>query len=104
MPARVQRLDHPLELADLLAARAGRGVQRVRREVADRAVAPVVGQPALDEEALVDDVVHRQQLDRGDAELAQVGDRGLARPRRRCRAGPRGSPRCTLVKPLTCVS
>ena len=44
MPGAVQRLDHALELAHLLAARAGRGVQRVRREEADRAVAPVVRQ------------------------------------------------------------
>ena len=41
-PGAVQRLDHPLELAHLLAAAAGGGVLGVRREVADRAVAPVV--------------------------------------------------------------
>ena len=73
----VQRLDHALELAHLLAALAGRGVARVRGEVADRRVAPVVGEAALEQERLVDDVVHRQQLDRGHAERAQVGDRGL---------------------------
>ena len=78
----VQRLDHPLELAHLLAARARRRVERVRREVADRAVAPVVRQPALGEEALVGDVVDRQQLDRRDAELAQVA-RSPARTRGR---------------------
>ena len=38
----VQGLDHPLELADLLAGGACRGVAGVRREEADRAVAPVV--------------------------------------------------------------
>ena len=70
MPGAVQRLDHALELAHLLAAGAGRGVAGVRREVADRAVAPVVRQPLLVQEALVGDVVDRQQLDRGDAELA----------------------------------
>ena len=43
MPAPVQRLDHALELAHLLAAAAGGGVLGVRGEVADRAVAPVVG-------------------------------------------------------------
>ena len=64
----VQRLDHPLELAHLVAAAAGGGVLGVRREVADRAVAPVVRQPPVDQERLVDDVVDRQQLDRGDAE------------------------------------
>jgi len=73
----VQRLHHPLELAHLLAARAGRGVQRVRREKADRGVAPVVREPPLVEERLVRDVVDRQQLDGCDAELAEVRERRL---------------------------
>ena len=72
MPGAVERLDHALELAHLVA---GRGVERVRREVADARVAPVVRQPAVGEEALVDDVVHRQQLDRRHAERRQVRDR-----------------------------
>ena len=73
----VQRLDHALELAQLLAGGAGGGVVRVRREVADRAVAPVVRQAALVQEALVGDVVDRQQLDRGDPEPLQVAERLL---------------------------
>ena len=73
----VQRLDHALELAHLLAAVARRGVGRVRREEADRGVAPVVRQPLRVEEVLVGDVVHRQQLDRRDAERLQVRDRVL---------------------------
>jgi hypothetical protein len=72
----VQRLDHALELAHLLAADAGRGVERVRREEADRRVAPVVRQPAVDEEGLVGDVVNGQQLDGRDAERLQVLERG----------------------------
>jgi hypothetical protein len=71
----VQRLHHPLELAHLVARRR---VERVRREVADRRVAPVVRQPAAGEEALVDDVVHRQQLDRRHAERLEIRDRVLA--------------------------
>ena len=71
----VQRLDHALELVQLLAVGAGRGVGGVRREVADRAVAPVVAEAALGQKGLVDDVVHRQQLHRGDPKLAQVSDR-----------------------------
>ena len=43
----VQRLDHGLELAHLLAELAGRGVAVVRRQEADRVVAPVVRQPAV---------------------------------------------------------
>ena len=43
-PRLVQGLDHPLELAHLLPADAGRRVVGERREEADRRVAPVVGQ------------------------------------------------------------
>ena len=104
-PRLVQRLDHALELAHLLAGLAGGGVGRVRGEEADRRVAPVVGQPAVGEERLVGDVVDRQQLDRGHAELLQVADGGVGRPaRRRCRAGPRARRGACIVKPLTCVS
>ena len=73
----VERLHHPLELAHLLAARPGRGVAGVRGEEPDRRVAPVVREPLLDEEVLVGDVVDGQQLDGGDAEVAEVRDRGL---------------------------
>ena len=76
-PRAVERLDHPLELAHLLAARPGCRVPGVRREEADRRVSPVVREPPRDEEVLVGDVVHRQQLDRGDAEPAEVVDRRL---------------------------
>ncbi len=64
----MQRLHHALELEHLLARRAARGVERMRGEEADRAVAPVVREPALGEELLVGDVVHREQLDRGHTE------------------------------------
>jgi hypothetical protein len=77
----VQGFHHPLELEHLLAVGAGRGVERVRREVADRRVAPVVRQPAVVEEALVGDVVDREELDRGDAELLEYASAGSeARP------------------------
>ena len=103
-PGAVQRLDHPLELAHLLAVRARRRVERVRREEADRRVAPVVRQAVVVQEALVDDVVDRQQLDRRDAELLEVLERRLGGepayvPRRSSR-----TPGCSFVKPLTCAS
>ena len=75
----VQRLHHPLELAHLLAAAVARRVQRVRREVADRRVAPVVRQALVVQEPLVRDVVDREQLDGGDAEALQVRDRRVRR-------------------------
>ena len=71
-PGRVQRLDHGAELLHLLAP--DRRVRLVRREEPDRVVAPVVAQSALDQPVVVDELVHRHQLDRGDAELLQVLD------------------------------
>ena len=70
----VQVADHRLELLHLLPGRAGGGVGRVRREEADGVVAPVVAQPALAQRVVVDELVHRHQLDRGHPERAQVVD------------------------------
>jgi hypothetical protein len=75
----VQPAHHLLELADLLAVVARVRVAAGGREEVDGAVAPVVAQPLLDQEVLVDDLVDRQQLDGGDAERLQVlDDRGVA--------------------------
>ncbi len=49
-------------------------VLRVGREEADGVVAPVVGQPLLDQRRVVREVVHRHELDRGDAERLEVLD------------------------------
>ena len=75
----VQRADHVLALGDRRADRAPRRVLVVRREEADRVVAPVVPQPALEQRAVVDELVDREELDRGDAEPLQVLDRGVVR-------------------------
>ena len=100
----VQRLHHPLELAHLLAARAGRGVERVRREVADRAVAPVVrqarGRRGSSSSAMWWIGSSSTAVTPSEREVL---DRRLRREARRtCRAGPRGRARCSFVKPLTC--
>ena len=93
---RVQRLDHLLELADLLAALAGARVLVVRREEADRVVAPVVAQPARDEVAVVDELMHRHQFDGADAEPGQViersrvGESGIGAAQRRRNTGHAG--------------
>ena len=79
MPGRVHRLDHLLELLHLAAGLTGGAVAVVGREEADRVVAPVVAQPALDEVGVLDELVHRQQLDRRDAERRQVLERGRVR-------------------------
>ena len=73
----VEVLDHLLELDDLLARVAGRAVAGHRREVAERVVAPVVAESAIDEVAFVDEVVDGKQLDGGDAELFEVRDAGF---------------------------
>ena len=74
MPAVVQRPDHGLELLHLLAAAAAGRVDVVRGEEADGVVAPVVVQPLVVQVAVGDVLVHRHQLDRGDAQLEQVRD------------------------------
>ena len=80
-PALVQGADHLLELLHLLAPLAGGGVAVVGGEEADRVVAPVVAQPPLQQVGVVDELVHRQELDGGDAETTQVLDAaGWARP------------------------
>ena len=74
MPGGVQRPDHHLELLDGVLLDAVVGVARRRGEEAERVVAPVVVQALLDQVAVVDVVVHRQQLDGRDAQVGQVLD------------------------------
>ena len=51
----------------------------LRREEGDRVVAPVVREALVLQRAVVDELVHRHQLDRRDAELLQVIDHGGVR-------------------------
>ena len=105
MPGGVQRLDHRLELLHLLAAgRASADVAGVRGEEAEGVVAPVVAQPLLEQRAVVHELVHRHQLDRGHAEPGEVLD-----DRRVGEAGVRaaqllGDVGVQLVRPLTWAS
>ena len=101
MPCWCSVLHHVLELGDRAARAAHARVLGVRREVADRVVAPVVAQAALEQEAVVDERVDRQQLDRGDAEPLQVrGSPRGARGRRRCRAAAPGTSGCRIGEAL----
>jgi hypothetical protein len=79
-------------------------VLRVRREELDRVVAPVVRQPALDQVAVVHEGVDRQQLDRGDAEVAQVLDHRRRRQAAEGAAQASGTSGWRIVKPRTCIS
>jgi hypothetical protein len=64
----VQVRHHLLELGAL----PGREVPRLRREEADRVVAPVVGGPLVEQVAVVHERVNRQQLDCGDPEPLEM--------------------------------
>ena len=75
-PGRVQRLHHALELAE----RSARRIAHVGGEEANRVVAPVVAQAVVQKPPLVDDGVDRQQLDRGDAQILQVGKTAECKP------------------------
>ncbi len=79
MPGGVQRLDQVLEFEDLLAALPAGGILVVRREIADRVVAPVVAKAAFDERRVLHELMNRQQFDGGDSEVLQVLDRDRMR-------------------------
>ena len=70
MPAAVQVCDHRLELAHRVLRGWRRGSSSARGRRSQRVVAPVVRQPPVDQVAVVDVVVDRQQLDGGDAQVA----------------------------------
>ena len=85
----VEALDHGFEFAD----RAAGEIALLGREKADRVVAPVVGQTLGEQTPVLDEGLHRHQLDRGDAELEQVvDDRRMAEAGERA-AQMRGDPR-----------
>ena len=79
----VQGLDHALELSHRRQRIAGGGIAQVGGEERERVVAPVVGQPARDQMAIVRVVVHRHQFERGDPQALEVlddrrsGERGV---------------------------
>ena len=76
-PGAVHGPHHRLELLHLGAAGGvGIGVFVVGREEPDRVVAPVVAQTLLLQGGVLDVLVHRHQLDRGDAERGQHVDDG----------------------------
>ena len=70
-PGLVQAAGHQLELVHVAARRK---VARRRREEPGGVVAPVVRQAALGQVSIVEERLHRHQLDRGDAELHEVID------------------------------
>ena len=71
---RVQVAHHGFEFVYLAAAIAAAGVFRLRREETDRVVTPVISQAAIDQRLVINVRVHRQQLDRGHAQMFEVID------------------------------
>src|SRR5260221_9975719 len=66
----VQQRHHRLEFAQ----RAGCEVARLRREVGDRIVAPIIDEPALGEVAAADERVDREEFEGSDPERLQMVD------------------------------
>ncbi len=76
---RVERLDHLLELPDLVAHVVAGAVGHLGREERDGVVAPVVSQAALGQVLVLREVVHGQELHRGHAETDEVLEDGGSR-------------------------
>jgi len=103
-PGRVEGLDHFLELTHLLAGAPVAGVSGMGREVADGIVAPVIGEAFVLEKFVVYEVMHRQQFDRGDAELLEILDGKRMSERRVGPAQFLGMCGQSLENPLTWTS
>ncbi len=73
----VEILHHLLELADLLLRIAGGGIFRMGGEEAEGVVTPIIAQLLVDQIAVVDEKLDRQQLDGGDRQILEIGDRRL---------------------------
>src|SRR5262245_34396900 len=69
-PGIVQSFNGSLETGNRLSGQKA----RVRGKIADRVVAPVIGETTLDEMAIVDRSLDRHQLDRGDPEIDEIID------------------------------
>ena len=68
---RVQGLDHAFKFAHRMI---GGRVARVGREIADRAITPVIAQAPVQQMALIHEVLDRQQLYRRHAQRLQIID------------------------------
>jgi hypothetical protein len=93
---RVKLVDHFLEFVRERRVQ----IARLRREEAQGVVAPVVSQALLDEIAVVDERMHRQQLGRRHAERAQVSRHVLMSQGGECPALLLGDARIELGEAL----
>ena len=75
----VERLHHRLEFPHLMRPVRCAGIAAVGREKADGVIAPVIGEPAIDQVFVPDEMMDRQQFDGRDAEILQMLDHGRRR-------------------------
>ena len=68
----MQAFHHPLEFVDGSLRRLVRGVATIRRQVAQGVIAPEVDAVGVDQEPLIDMVMHRHQFNRRHPERSQV--------------------------------
>ena len=97
----MQRADHVPELvADGATGRRFRRIARLRAEVAQRVVTPMIDETSCLQMGFVVMLVHRQQAHRRDAESLQVSDRSGLRQTRVAAAQQRRHIRMTLCETL----
>ena len=72
MPALWKRLDHRFELRNAAPWRGG--IAGVRRKIPDRVVAPIIGEPLIQEMLVCHECVDGKQLDCRDAKVLQIFD------------------------------
>ena len=98
---RMQRADHVTEfVANGATGRRCRGIARLRTEISQGVVAPVVNEAACLQVWFIMMLVHRQQAHRRNAESLQVGDRSGLRQTRIAAAQQRRHIRMTLRETL----
>ncbi len=73
----VQSGNHHFELLDGVLRQMRRGIAAVRRKVRQGVVAPVIGEAAFSQVAIIEKVVYWQEFDRRNAKAGQVLDGGL---------------------------
>src|SRR6185437_512076 len=78
----MERLHHAFEFADLLAAVAGAGITGIGGEEVDAVIAPVIAETLFTQRLVIDKSVNRHQLNRRDAQVLQILDRGGVRQAR----------------------
>ena len=78
----VKRLHHRLELPDVLCPIGRGGIANIGSEKSDGVIAPIIGEAAIDQVFVPDEMVDGQQFDGRHAQLLQMFDHGRRRESR----------------------